>query len=72
MREALFGTYLSHGKTLEQQLNLRGVNELHLLEEVDRHVPEPALTLGIMLAATSSGKLLSCNNTENFLGLNDD
>lgn len=32
-------------------------------------VPEPALTLGIVLATTASRKLLSCDNAEDFLRL---
>jgi hypothetical protein len=30
---------------------------------------EPALTFGIVLAAATSGEFLSCNDTEDFLGL---
>lgn len=56
-------TYLSHGKTFAQQLNLGFVRTAEF--QSGGILPEPAVAFPVVLTAAASRKFLAGDNTEN-------
>lgn len=82
-RRETLPTYLSHAKTLEQQLNLKRVVMLRRRSRACRisdyrakvgHeiLPKPTITFAIVLTTAATGEILSSNDTQLLFGLRDE